>query len=175
MGGTILITSGYRFIGSYLYRLMVERGDKVVDFDLREPNPESALLVKLVSEQVQFVQGSMDDWPGIVDAIDTHRPEAIAHTAVVVNPVLLNRQPTMALKVNMGGVFNILETARLFEVGWVAYLSSIGVLSAVQYRPLDVNHPELLATEGPGPCFYGAAKVGREAFCWACNQSFGLD
>ena len=122
MGRTILFTGGSGFIGSYLYRLKVERGDRVVDFDRCEPNPESAWLVKLVAEQVQFVQGSIDDWPGIVDAINTHRPEAIVHTAAVVNPVLLNRQPTMALKVNMGGVFNILETARMAEVGRVVYL-----------------------------------------------------
>ena len=175
MNRTILITGGSGFIGSYLTRLLIEAGDKVVNFDLREPGPESAWLVKSVAEQAQFVSGSVDDWPGLVEAVHTHRPEAIVHMAAVVNPVLLNRQPHLALKVNLGGVFNILEMARLFEVGRVVYLSSIGVLPAVQYRPIDVNHPVLLATEGPGSSFYGAAKVGGEAFCWAYRQSFGLD
>jgi nucleoside-diphosphate-sugar epimerase len=97
------------------------------------------------------------------------------HIAAITNPVLLSRRPDLALNVMVAGAYNILEAARIFEVGRVIYFSSIGVLPGVQYEPIDVNHPVLLATEGPGSSFYGAAKVSGEAFCWAYRQSFGLD
>jgi UDP-glucose 4-epimerase len=132
-------------------------------------------LLKPVAPQIQFVQGTVDNWSSVVGVIKAHQPDAIIHTAAITNPVLLSRQPSLALKVMVEGSFNILEAARLFEVGRVVYFSSIGVLPAVQYKPIDVNHPVLLATEGPGSSFYGAAKVSGEAFCWSYRQSFGLD
>ena len=175
MSRTILVTGGSGFIGSYILRALVERGDKVINVDVREPGPEAAWLLKPVADQIQFVQGAVDNWTSVIGVVKAYRPEAILHTAAITNPVLLSRQPSLALKVMVEGTFNILEAARLFEVGRVIYFSSIGVLPAVQYRPIDVNHPVLLATEGPGSSFYGAAKVSGEAFCWSYRQSFGLD
>ena len=175
MSRTILVTGGSGFIGSYILRSLIERGDKVINMDVREPGPEAAWLLKPVAGEIQFVQGTVDNWSSVIGLVKAHRPEAIIHTAAITNPVLLSRQPSLALKVMVEGTFNILEAARLFEVGRVVYFSSIGVLPAVQYEPIDVNHPVLLATEGPGSSFYGAAKVSGEAFCWSYRQSFGLD
>ena len=175
MSRTILVTGGSGFIGSYILRSLIERGDKVINMDVREPGPEAAWLLKPVASEIQFVQGTVDNWSSVIGLVKAHRPEAIIHTAAITNPVLLSRQPSLALKVMVEGTFNILEAARLFEVGRVVYFSSIGVLPAVQYEPIDVNHPVLLATEGPGSSFYGAAKVSGEAFCWSYRQSFGLD
>lgn len=175
MQKTILVTGGSGFISSYILRLLAERGDTVVNLDVREPGPEAAWLLKDYLPSIHFVQGGVDNWAAIVTAIEKYRPTAIIHTAAVTNPVLLSRQPSLALKVMVEGTYNVLEAARIFGIGRVVYLSSIGVLPAVQYQPIDVNHPVLLATEGPGSSFYGAAKVGAEAFCWAYHQSFGLD
>ncbi len=175
MQRTILVTGGSGFISSYILRLLAERGDTVINLDVREPGPEAAWLLKEYLPAIHFVQGGVDNWAAIVNAIEKYRPTAIIHTAAITNPVLLSRQPSLALKVMVEGTYNVLEAARLFGIGRVVYLSSIGVLPAVQYQPIDVNHPVLLATEGPGSSFYGAAKVGAEAFCWAYHQSFGLD
>lgn len=175
MSCTVLVTGGSGFIGSYVLRLLAERGDNVINFDTRTPGPEAAWWLKRVADRIQFVQGSIDDWASIVAAVKEHQPEAILHIAAVVNPVLLSQQPRLALNVNLGGTFNLLEVARLFDIKRVVYFSSIGVLPAIQYEPVDANHPVLLATEGPGASFYGAAKAAGEAFCWAYRQSFGLD
>lgn len=183
MSRTVLVTGGSGFIGSYVTRRLAERGDTVINFDVREPGPEAAWwlqsrfdkLTTRVAGQIQFVQGSMDDWSDIVAVVKTHRPDGIIHTAAIVNPVLLSRRPALALNVNLSGTFNVLEAARLFNVGRVVYFSSIGVLPGIQYEPVDGNHPVILATEGPGASFYAAAKVSGEAFCWAYHQSFDLD
>jgi nucleoside-diphosphate-sugar epimerase len=79
------------------------------------------------------------------------------------------------MQVNVGGTLNALEAARLFGLKRVVYFSSIAVLPGLQYEPVDVNHPVLMAQEGPGESFYGAGKVASEAFCWAYRQAFGLD
>lgn len=175
MTRTILVTGGSGFIGSYLLKLLAEQGDRVINIDVREPGPEAAWLLKPVAERITFVQGGVDGWSNVMAAVKTHQPDAIIHAAAITNPVLLSKQPSLALRVMVEGTFNVLEATRLFGIPRLVYLSSIGVLPAVQYQPIDANHPVLLATEGPGSSFYGAAKVSAEAFCWAYRQSFGLD
>ena len=39
MTRTILVTGGSGFIGSYVLRRLAERGDTVLNFDVREPGP----------------------------------------------------------------------------------------------------------------------------------------
>ena len=57
----------------------------------------------------------------------------------------------------------------------VVFISSIGVLPTEQYEPIRRNHPLILANEGPGSGFYGAAKVAGEAFAMCYRDMFGLD
>ncbi len=175
MSRTILVTGGSGFISSYIMRSLAKRGDTVINFDLREPGPEAAWWLKLVADRIQFVKSSIDDWGSVIEAVKTYRPNVIIHTAAIVNPVILSRQPGAALKINLEGTFNVLEAVRLFGVERLVYFSSIAVLPGIQYEPVDANHPVLLATEGPGASFYAAAKVSSEAFCWAYHQSFGVD
>lgn len=175
MTHTVLVTGGSGFIGSYILRRLAERGDTVINYDVREPGPEAAWMLRPVGDQIQFASGGVENWGDLVAAVRAHQPDGIVHTAAVVNTVLLAKRPSLAMTINTGGTFNVLEVARLFGIKRVVCFSSIGVLPSVQYQPIDVNHPVFLATEGPGSSFYGAAKVASEAFCWAYHQSFGVD
>jgi len=40
MTRTILVTGGSGFIGGYVLRRLAERGDTVINFDVREPAPK---------------------------------------------------------------------------------------------------------------------------------------
>lgn len=175
MSKTILVTGGSGFIGAHIIRQLVERGDTVINYDLRPPQPDCAWWLQPVAGQIKYVEGSIEDWGSLARIAVQHKLDAIIHIAAIVNPVLLNRQPRLALNVNLGGTVNILELARAFSIGRVVSFSSIGVLPGVRYTPIDVNHPVLLGSEGPGTNFYGAAKVAEEAFCWAYRQAYGLD
>jgi nucleoside-diphosphate-sugar epimerase len=175
MSRTVLVTGGSGFIGSYVMHSLAERGDTVINFHRRKPGPEAAWLLRPAADCIQFEQGTIDNWADIAAAVKKHQPDVIIHLAAIVGAARLSQRPALAMNVNLGGTLNILEVARLFDVERVVYFSSIGVLPAIQYEPVDANHPVLLATEGPGAGFYAAAKVGSEALCWAYRQSFGLD
>ena len=175
MNRTVLVTGGSGFIGSYILRRLAERGDAVINYDVREPGPEAAWTLRPVADHIRFASGGVEHWGDLVAAVKAHQPDAVIHTAAVVNTVLLAKRPSLAMTINTGGTFNVLEAARLFGIKRVVYFSSIGVLPGIQYQPVDVNHPVFLATEGPGSSFYGATKVASEAFCWAYHQSFGVD
>jgi len=172
---TVLVTGGSGFIGSYVVRLLVERGDAVVNLDAREPGLEAAWWLGEAAEKVTTVLGGVDEWADVVAAFEEHRPDAVVHTAAIGSPVLLARRPGLAMRVNVGGTQNVLEAARVFGAGRFVYFSTIGVLPGIRYEPVDADHPVLLATEGPGASFYAASKVSAEALCWAYRQSFGAD
>jgi len=171
----VLVTGGSGFIGSYVMRLLAERGDRVTNFDAREPGPQAAWWLGPVADSIRYVRGGIDDWSDVVAVTKGAEPEGIIHIAAIVDPVVLNSRPSAAFNVNAKGTFNVLEAARLFGVGRVIHFSTVGVLPTIQYEPVDANHPVMLATEGPDASFYAAAKLSGEAFCWAYRQSFGLD
>lgn len=175
MSHKVLVTGGAGFIGSYILRLLAESGHTVISFDVQPPRPEAAWLLKDVRERIVFVQGNIDNWSDVVAVVNAHHPDSIIHLAAIGSPVVLKRQPSLALNVNVHGTFHILEVARLFGIQRVVYFSSIGVLPGIQYEPVDANHPLLTAHEGAGASFYGASKITGEAFCWAYHQSYGLD
>lgn len=171
----IMITGGAGFIGSHIVRRLIEAGHQVLNFDLVPPANEAAWWLRSVARDIQFISGRVEDWTKIKAVVKKYRPDVIIHLAAVVNPVRLNTEPGLALRINLGGTFNILEAARLFGVGRVVNSSSIAVLPTIQYEPVDANHPLMTAKDGPGSSFYAVTKVGGEAFCWAYHQSYGLD
>ena len=175
MGHKILVTGGSGFIGSHISRSLVECGHTVINLDIRPPCGEAEWWLKPVSSRIQFVRGGVETLSDVIAAVKTHQPDTIVHTAAVVDLAVLAGRPALAVQVNVMGSLNILEASRIFEVNRVVYFSSIAVLPSLQYEPVDVNHPVLLAKEGPGESFYGAGKVASEAFFWAYRQEFGLD
>jgi len=142
---------------------------------VREPGSRAAWWLKPVADRIHLVEGSIEDWGGLVAAVRAHQPDVIIHIAGIMNPPLLAKRPSLGMTVHVVGTYNVLEAAKLFGVKRVLNFSSIGVLPGIQYQPVDANHPVFLSTEGPGSSFYGATKVAGEALCWAYNQSFGID
>jgi nucleoside-diphosphate-sugar epimerase len=79
------------------------------------------------------------------------------------------------VRVNFLGMIHVLEAARLFDVRRIVNFSSIGVLPARQYEPIDGAHPIFLPRDAVPTGVYGASKIAGEAFCFAYNQAFGTD
>jgi nucleoside-diphosphate-sugar epimerase len=77
--------------------------------------------------------------------------------------------------VNLEGTIHMLEATRLYDVRRIVYFSSIGVLPARQYEPIDAAHPIFLPRDAVPTGVYGATKIAGEAFCFAYNQAFGTD
>lgn len=175
MAGPVLITGGAGFIGTTLASVLIEQGRSVVSLDVRPFGEESRFILGDGVHRVTEERGAVDSWGTVMDTVARHRPQAIVHIAAVTNPVALEKDAALALRVNVEGTLNVLEAARIGGVARVVYFSSIGALSSVRYEPIDVNHPVITATEGPGSGFYGASKVAAEAFGLAFVTGHGLD
>lgn len=171
----VLVTGGTGFIGSHVARALCEQGRTVCLYDVRGLSVESAFVLGPYADHVTFDHGSIDSWPRLFEVVQRRRPRQIVHIGAIVDPLYLFTQPATALRVNVEGTINVLECARLLDVERVIYFSSIGVLPAVQYQPIDAAHPIILPNAGPASGAYGAGKVAGEAFCFAYQQAFGLD
>ena len=170
----ILVTGGAGFAGSYVVRQLLDDGYDVVVYDLGDFRPESRFVIGDDVNRIPLERGSIDVWPALFDVVQRYRPGAIVHAANIMDIGLLDRNPMLALNVNVQGAVNVMEAARLLGTGLVIIFSSVAVLGEKRYEPIDSNHPTIAARVGPLGA-YGAAKVASEAFAYAYNQSFGLD
>jgi nucleoside-diphosphate-sugar epimerase len=175
MAGGTLILGGTGFIGRYVARLLLERGEEVCLFDVKPLSAEARFTLGGWADRVAVEVGSVDNWPVVLDVVKRYRPRRIVHAAMIIDPAFLTRNPTTNLQVNFLGTVHALEAARLFEVERLVYFSSIGVLPPIRYQPIDADHPIFVAQGGPTATFYGAAKIAGEAFCFAYVNAHGLD
>ena len=81
----------------------------------------------------------------------------------------------MCIRDSFEGTLHVLEAARLFDIRRIVNFSSIGVLPAKQYEPIDTSHPIFLPKGAVPTGVYGASKIAAEAFCFAYNEAFGTD
>jgi nucleoside-diphosphate-sugar epimerase len=176
VAGTVLVTGGAGFIGGYVTRELVDLGRQVTVLTRGRPTtPDMHFVLKNHAERYATEIASVEDLPALLATFERVRPAAVVHAASNVEVTKLFRDPYLAFQTNVTGTLNVLEAARLTGVQRVVDISSIGVLPANQYQPIDAAHPILLARQGPGSGAYGAAKASGELFAFAYQQAYGLD
>jgi len=172
---TTLVTGGAGFIGGHLVRALLDTGRSVVVLDVRGFIPEARFVLGDDADRIPLEVASIADQARVLDIFRTHRPDEVVHAGMILDPAYLALNRSTAFQVNVGGVMNLVEAMIAFGVPRIVNFSSIGVLPRVMYKPIDGNHPILLADAGPGTGFYGSTKVAAEAMLFAYNQTLGLD
>ena len=176
VAGSVLVTGGAGFIGSYVTRELVDQGRAVTVLTRGRPTtPDMRFVLKDHATRFATEIASVEDLAALLMAFERVRPAIVVHTASNVEVTKLFRDPYLAFQTNVTGTVNVLEAARRTGVQRVVDISSIGVLPRNQYEPIDAAHPIILAREGPGSGAYGAAKASGELFAFAYQRAYGLD
>jgi GDP-4-dehydro-6-deoxy-D-mannose reductase len=156
----ILVTGCRGFVGRHLVRTLEERGHDVIEAD-----------PMLGSGVYAFNVG---DRSAVIEAIDTARPDAIAHLAGQAFVPDSQDHPRDTLLINAGGTLNVLDAvrgqrpARRTRV-LVASSAEVYGLQPRDAYPLRETAPSL--PRNP----YAASKVAAEALALAYAHSFGVD
>jgi len=173
----ILITGGAGFIGSYIARELVEKGEDVFLFDSfvrysypldRNEFDYRRIRLSGLQDRVRIFRGDTRHLGVFRRAVLKCKPEIIVHTAALPIAAISDYHAEEAVDSTVKGTVNVLEVIR--DVGFVkrlVYTSSSMVYGDFQYDPADEEHPK-------NPTgVYGGAKLAGEILTQAYSRRFG--
>jgi nucleoside-diphosphate-sugar epimerase len=160
---TRLITGGTGFVGSELAKRLIEKGDRVVLFDI-SPNINA---VREIKDKISIIRGDISNWSELFNAVKDHNIKSIFHLGAMLS-IPADANPWAAYRVNADGTLNILEAARLFDVEKVIFTSTIAVYAG---HGLPINESTLQNPES----MYGITKLFSENLGRFYFKKFGLD
>jgi nucleoside-diphosphate-sugar epimerase len=162
-----MVTGGNGFIGQRIVRILLERGEQVVSFDMAPPR--SGALIE--NDKFAFYRGDVTQVPHLTEAINLHSVDRIIHMAAMLPPDTEDR-PHFGMLVNIQGTNNVFEVARWTGIKRVVYASSIAVYGTQEPfgdRPINEDDQH-------GPVnVYGMTKSANDFSASAYRQKFGLD
>src|SRR5262245_45022018 len=109
----VLLTGGYGCIGSWIARQLLERGDQVLIYDLKEDLRRMRLILDdSRMKQIVFVPGDVTDLPALRRTLDGHGVTHVVHLAGLQVPTC-RADPVLGAKVNVLGTLAVFEAVRL--------------------------------------------------------------
>jgi nucleoside-diphosphate-sugar epimerase len=164
MSGKILVIGAAGQIGTELVlSLRQSKGaDNVIAADLKEPNKE-------VLAGGKFVQLDILDEPAVRSVINDNRITEVYLLAALLSATA-EKNPMFAWKLNMDGLFNILNIAKEGIVKKVFWPSSIAVFGPSSPKE---NTPQTTIMEPI--TVYGISKQAGERWCEYYFKQYGVD
>lgn len=163
----ILITGGAGFIGSHLCDKYAQEGLNVICLDNFLSGNLTNIRHLLDYRNFKLIKGDIRDMD-LLEKI-TRDVDVIFHLAAQVHVDRSYVEPRLTYEVNVIGTQNILEIARLHDVGKVILASTSEVYGSSQYHPMDEKHP----LDAPHP--YGASKIAADRMSFAYMRTYGMN
>lgn len=168
----VLVTGAKGFIGAWVVKNLIERGDEPWIFDVDERAHRLAALVSREAlERVHHLRGDVRQKEEVDRAIGEHGITHIIHLAALQVPACAS-DPVLGAEVNVMGTLNVFEAARRHKdtVRSIVYASSVAVYG-----------PEELYEGVPGEdaplhprTHYGVFKQCNEGSASVYAESWGL-
>ena len=160
----ILVVGSSGYIGRHVVKTLVEHGAQVVGFDLV---PESSPTIAGAT----FVTGNMTNLEEVMAAIVEHRIQRIVALGYFMTPLLAPecRDLLNAARVNIVGVANLFEAARLKRV---IFASTVGIFGHQDaYGPEPINEE----TEPHAPkSLYGLMKLVNNSMAERYTKTYRI-
>jgi UDP-glucose 4-epimerase len=162
---TVLVTGGCGFIGSYLVRALLARGDRVRVLDSLVSGDRSNLGGDL--QAVELFAGDLNDVDLVTQAVKG--VDLVFHQAALASVPRSIEDPLATHAACATGTLHLLHAAQQAGVKRVVYAASS---SAYGNQPTPLKSEQDL----PSPLSpYAAAKLAAEHYCHAFFHSYGLE
>lgn len=164
----IMVVGSSGYIGRHVVKQLADNGAEVVAFDLVPASKEWA------APGTTFVQGTMTNLEEIMAAIVDHGIERIVALGYFMTPLLAPecRDLVNAGRVNIVGVTNLFEAARLAKIRRIIFASTVGIFGAQEAygdKPIDE------ATDPHAPkSLYGLMKLVNNSIADRYNKTYGM-
>lgn len=165
----ILVIGGTGFIGSYVARELVRNGHAVVCFDnaVNEARPGS------IGEDVRVCRGDITQIESIITACQEYGIDRVVSLAFLM-PLEAERHLSLAARVNVLGVNNVFDAARICGIKRVVHASSISAYGHYSWYG-ETPAAEIPDHFHPANNVYGAAKQFNEFMAGRYNQYHGME
>jgi nucleoside-diphosphate-sugar epimerase len=133
----VLITGGYGFIGAWIIRNLLTRGDQVWVYDLKEdPRRLRLILPELEARKAIFVSGDVTALATLRKAIADHQISHVIHLAGLQVPTC-RADPILGARVNVIGTLAVFEAVRSAgaQIKRLVYASSAAVFGPPEKYP----------------------------------------
>lgn len=155
----ILVTGGSGFIGLWLIKSLLARGDSVRVLDLKTDGSLIGDILGNAAGTVEWRAGDVSDGDAVQSAAEGC--DGLVHLAAILTPAC-QADPVRGAEINLIGTLNVFEAARRHGVKSVVYMSSAGV-----FGPDDGETPRPTT-------HYGAFKLAMEGCARAYREDHGI-
>ena len=162
---TVLVFGGTGFIGQRAIRRLAERGEKVACMDI---NPRATSFDEY-GDQVSVMYGDITQFEDVIKAILAAKPDRILNLAYLLGSG--DDTPHFTMKLNVLGMDNCFEAARVCGVNRVVYASSLassGQQSHFGDRLINEDDAKL------GTSQYAVHKIFNEFQADQYNSVYGM-
>ena len=168
----VLVLGGAGFIGPRVMQRLVDRGHEIACMDI---NPNSPTLEPLKGK-IESTRGDITLMDDVVEAVIQTKPDRIINLAYLLgfrpDGVTDAEDPHYAVRINILGMDNAFEAARMCGVKRVVYASSLAVYgrqSLYGERPLTEDDVRM------GSGVYAASKIYNEHQAEWFNSAYGME
>ena len=159
-----LITGGTGYIGAELARILVNRGEEVVLFDIAI----NRYRIEAIENKVKMVHGDLDNLSEVLNVVKDNNITEIYHLGSMLT-YMSEINPWASIRTNVIGTHNVLEAARLFGVKKMMFTSTLGTFGLLMNEALtdiSIQRPTSV---------YGCGKLYIEGLGRFYRSKFGLD
>ncbi len=160
----IFVIGGTGFIGTRVIRLLAARGEEIVCMDI---NPGAASFEDL-GKQVRVLRGDVTQFDDVMAATVSAKPDRIINLSYFLGS---EHAPHVAMKLNILGMDNCFEAARLAGVPRVVFASSLAV------NGMQKHYGDRMITEDDyrhGEVQYAMHKIFNEWQAQDYNEKYGM-
>ena len=170
----VLVTGAAGFIGFFVSKALLARGDQVVGFDnlngYYDVSLKEARLAQLQSAPgFTFVKGDLHDAQCVDSLFEEHAFDTVVNLAAQAGVRYSLENPRAYIDSNIVGFTNILECCRNHAIGHLVYASSSSVYGMNSKIPFSVNdnvdHPVSL---------YAASKKANELMAHSYSHLYNV-
>ena len=160
-----LVTGGAGFVGSYLVRFLLDKGESVRVLDNFTTGKRENL--EEVASKIELVEGDITDRVAADAAV--RGVDYVLHQAAIPSVPRSVEKPMESHLANASGTLVLLQAAANASVRRLVYASSSSVYGANPELP----KVETMRTEPLSP--YAVAKLAAEHYCMVFNNLYGLE
>lgn len=171
---TYLVTGAAGFIGFFLSKALLDKGEQVIGLDnlndyYEVSLKESRLAVLKKYENFQFYRADLADKEAVFAIFKQHLPAVVVNLAAQAGVRYSIENPDAYISSNIEGFFHILEACRHYPVEHLVFASSSSVYGGNKKVPFStedqVDKPVSL---------YAATKKANELMAYAYSKLYGI-